>query len=83
MHPDADPSDNARRKFEEYTAAYGVLSDPGKRSTYDQVGHMVYVWIIDVYIYTSLLYAAGSKGTKGKKWLLSVSCLVKEKVDSK
>ena len=38
VHPDSDGGSADRDKFEAVTAAYDVLSDPGKRSTYDQVG---------------------------------------------
>ncbi len=38
-HPDMNPGDeNAKKKFEEATEAYAVLSDPQKRAKYDQFG---------------------------------------------
>jgi len=39
-HPDKNPGDNeAEEKFKEAAEAYAVLSDAGKRSTYDRFGH--------------------------------------------
>jgi molecular chaperone DnaJ len=43
-HPDLnkDHPKEAEEKFKEVNEAYQVLSDPGKRSQYDQVGHDAY-----------------------------------------
>ncbi len=39
-HPDVNKDDkNAEEKFKELSEAYTVLSDPGKRDTYDRFGH--------------------------------------------
>jgi len=38
-HPDVDKSPGAAEKFKEISEAYQVVSDPGKRKSYDQFGH--------------------------------------------
>lgn len=38
-HPDVSKEGNAEEKFKEVLEAYNVLSDPQKRSNYDQFGH--------------------------------------------
>lgn len=41
-HPDVDKSAGAAEKFKEVSEAYQVISDPGKRKTYDQFGHAAF-----------------------------------------
>ncbi len=41
-HPDRNKTKEAESKFKEVTKAYEVLSDPGKKQTYDQYGHSAF-----------------------------------------
>ena len=41
-HPDRNKSPNANEKFKEINEAYAVLSNPEKRSAYDQYGHAAF-----------------------------------------
>lgn len=41
-HPDVSKEDDAEEKFKEAQEAYAVLSDPQKRSQYDQFGHSAF-----------------------------------------
>jgi len=39
LHPDVSDAPDAERHFREIAEAYEVLSDPGRRETYDRFGH--------------------------------------------
>lgn len=41
-HPDVDKSPDAEKKFKEINEAYQILSDPQKKTTYDQFGHSAF-----------------------------------------
>ena len=43
-HPDRIPVINKPEKFKELSEAYHVLSDPKRRSAYDQFGHSAIRW---------------------------------------
>jgi len=42
LHPDRNKSPDAADKFKEASEAYEILSDAGKRKTYDQFGHAAF-----------------------------------------
>eukprot|EP00755_Sulcionema_specki_P021954 Sspe_Gene.75329::Locus_47074_Transcript_1_1_Confidence_1.000_Length_1198::g.75329::m.75329 len=39
LHPDLNPSDEAKNKYQDVQEAYGVLSDRKRRKVYDMMGH--------------------------------------------
>jgi molecular chaperone DnaJ len=39
LHPDVSTTPDAERRFREVAEAFEVLSDPGRRATYDRYGH--------------------------------------------
>lgn len=41
-HPDVDKSTGAEERFKEISEAYQVLTDPSKKSAYDQFGHAAF-----------------------------------------
>ena len=38
FHPDLNPDDDAKKRFQEIQSAYEVLNDPEKRQAYDRYG---------------------------------------------